>query len=735
MTDLIGQYLGRYHILEQIGQGGMATVYRAFDTRLDRDVAVKMIRKSAFSAEMLERVLARFEREAKALARLSHPNILKVHDFGEHDGSPYLVMEFMPGGTLKQRLGQPVAWGETLRLLLPVARGLAYAHGRGIVHRDVKPANILITESGEPMLTDFGIAKLLENEEGQTLTGSGVGIGTPEYMAPEQGMGVKGVDGRVDIYSLGIVLYEMITGRKPYTADTPMAVVLKQMTDPLPRPRESVPDLPESIERLLIRSLAKKPEDRFASMDDMAAAMQSCLDELPTAEFTGLGKTLPTQDDMVTVEETPTSDSTFDQVAGSLPVLPVVPPQRSNRPIRVWAGLGIVLLALAGLAGWWFFSSSGGDDLALPLPSPTDPAVAASSQAPVSEITVWVAYNPTSAEMNALQQNIERVAGQLGYPIQVVHVPFDQIFNRYRTEVTAGAGPDLLLAPNDNLGELARVGVFAPIDTPLIGYDGLAIQGMKVDGQLYGIPESIKGLSLYYNRDVIVSPPTTTDELQRMMSAGARIGISLGCYHHYWAYGAFGGRIFDENMQVVADQGGVADAMAYLSGLKRVSDANGWSTSPEQGLQDFLDGDLDAVIAGNWSLGEMRAAYGDSLGVTALPIGPGGAGSPLIGMDGFYLNPNSPSPQQAIQVAMYLTNQASQEVMLEQAGHIPVNLDSIDNQPLLLDLFTSLQNGLVRPQSEELNLYWTYFCDTEAVLSGTVAAQTWVQQATDNANR
>ncbi|MGC9025768.1 MAG: serine/threonine-protein kinase, partial [Chloroflexia bacterium] len=239
----IGQSVGRYHIVEQLGEGGMATVYKAYDTRLEREVALKVIRRGAFPPEQLERILRRFEREAKALARLTHPNIVGLIDYGEYEGSPYLVMEYLPGGTLKKlleaRAGRPLPWEEAVRLLLPIARALHFAHRQGFIHRDVKPSNILITESGEPMLSDFGIAKLLETEE-TTLTGTGVGVGTPEYMAPEQGLGRK-VDARADVYALGVVLYELVTGRKPYTADTPMAVLLKQATEPLPRPRAYVP--------------------------------------------------------------------------------------------------------------------------------------------------------------------------------------------------------------------------------------------------------------------------------------------------------------------------------------------------------------------------------------------------------------------------------------------------------------------------------------------------------------
>ena len=280
MPNLTGQSIGRYHILEQLGEGGMATVYKAYDTRLERNVAFKVLRTDLFGQAVLEQVLKRFEREAKSLAKLSHPNIVNILDYGEHEGMPYLVMEYIPGGTLKQKLGQKIPWQEVIQTLIPVARGLAYAHKHSVIHRDVKPANILMREGNAPVLTDFGIAKLLEGTEGHTLTASGVGIGTPEYMAPEQGIGASAIDARADIYSLGIVLYEMVTGRKPYIADTPMAVVLKQMTDPLPRPTDFVPDLPENVEHILLKALAKEPSDRFADMNAMIITMETVLTEV-----------------------------------------------------------------------------------------------------------------------------------------------------------------------------------------------------------------------------------------------------------------------------------------------------------------------------------------------------------------------------------------------------------------------------------------------------------------------
>jgi serine/threonine protein kinase len=259
MPNLIGQSLGRYHILEQLGEGGMATVYKAFDTRLERDVAVKVIRVDQFAPAVLERILHRFDREAKALARLTHPNIIGIIDYGEHEGSPYLVMPYLPGGTLKEKLGKPMPWREAAELLLPIAQALQFAHTQNIIHRDVKPSNILITLSGEPMLTDFGIAKLLESEETQTLTAAGAGVGTPEYMSPEQGLG-RAIDARADIYSLGIVFYELVTGHKPFTADTPMETLFKHTSEPLPPPSQFVRGLPAGVEQFLIHALAKKPE-------------------------------------------------------------------------------------------------------------------------------------------------------------------------------------------------------------------------------------------------------------------------------------------------------------------------------------------------------------------------------------------------------------------------------------------------------------------------------------------
>jgi len=276
-----GQDVGRYHIIEQIGEGGMATVYKAFDTQLERYVALKVIHPEFIRSENF---LKRFEREAKLIARLTHPNIVSEIDYGVFENVPFMVMEYIQGGTLKEKLGKPQAWREAARLLAPIARALEAAHRQKIVHRDVKPGNILLTQTGEPMLSDFGIAKILETGEGMELTRPGVGMGTPEYMAPEQGLGIS-VDHRADIYSLGVVFYEMVTGRTPYQADTPMAVMMKQISESLPYPSQFVQDLPEAVIKVLLKALAKDPAERYQDAGAFAAALEKLAQGQTVGDF------------------------------------------------------------------------------------------------------------------------------------------------------------------------------------------------------------------------------------------------------------------------------------------------------------------------------------------------------------------------------------------------------------------------------------------------------------------
>jgi serine/threonine protein kinase len=276
-SSLEGQTLGKYRMLEQLGRGGMAQVYRAYHPQLDRYVAIKVLRSDLVEEEFL----ARFRREARAIAGLRHPNIVNVFDFDMQNEQFFMVMELLEGDTLKHYLnsyrtrGQHIPLGDVVRILLDVLEGLGYAHKEGITHRDIKPANILLTRRGQAVVSDFGIAQIVG---GTQYTVSGALMGTLNYMAPEQGLEGRG-DSRSDLYSLGIVFYEMLTGKTPFDADTPLAILLKHLNDPLPLPRKIEPSIPESFERVVLKVLAKQSDDRYQSAAEMAQALREAAEQ------------------------------------------------------------------------------------------------------------------------------------------------------------------------------------------------------------------------------------------------------------------------------------------------------------------------------------------------------------------------------------------------------------------------------------------------------------------------
>lgn len=257
MQELIGQSLGQYKITEQIGKGGMATIFKAYQPGLNREVALKIL--PPYVAEK-EGFTERFTREAQAIGNLHHPNILPVYDSGQDKGYGYIAMRYVPNATtLSNLMNKKLDTGQIIRITKQIADALDHAHRQGVVHRDIKPSNILM-DGDWVLLSDFGLAKMVETPS--ELTGTGVGIGTPAYMLPEQAKGQQ-VDRRTDIYSLGIMLFEMLTGQVPHKAETPLATVVKRINEPLPLPRSFNPDIPPAVEHVLLKALAKEPAERY----------------------------------------------------------------------------------------------------------------------------------------------------------------------------------------------------------------------------------------------------------------------------------------------------------------------------------------------------------------------------------------------------------------------------------------------------------------------------------------
>jgi len=267
---------GRYELEELVGTGGMSSVYRARDTLLERYVALKVMHAHHLEDDDY---VERFQREARTVAQLSHPNIVTVIDRGEDDGRPFIVFEYVEGDTLDQLVDRDGALPveEALRIAIGAARGLAFAHRQGHVHRDVKPQNILLNGSGQPKVTDFGISRALDVHKGVTQTGTV--LGTSNYIAPEQASGEKAT-AQSDVYSLGVVLFELLTGRRPFSGDNFVAVAMKHINERPPSVTDLRRDVPPRVAAAVACALEKDPGDRFASMEAFAAELEACLHEL-----------------------------------------------------------------------------------------------------------------------------------------------------------------------------------------------------------------------------------------------------------------------------------------------------------------------------------------------------------------------------------------------------------------------------------------------------------------------
>ena len=276
MPFIIGENVGPYRLVEKLGKGGMATVFKAYHPSLDRYVAIKALHPAFMEHPGF---LDRFEREAKVVAKLEHPNIVPIYDFSEHEGRPYLVLKYVRGETLKARLEKSkLTYKESRRIFRVISSALAYAHKQGVLHRDVKPSNVLLDKAGGIYLADFGLARITETSQ-TTLSGQMM-MGTPHYISPEQAKGLGNLDSGTDIYSLGIMMYELLVGQVPFQADTPFSVIHDHIYSPLPLPHDVNPDITEEMQRALLKALAKKREDRYTNISEMMAAFLKAFEDL-----------------------------------------------------------------------------------------------------------------------------------------------------------------------------------------------------------------------------------------------------------------------------------------------------------------------------------------------------------------------------------------------------------------------------------------------------------------------
>jgi basic membrane protein A len=432
MEDLTGRQFGHYQIVAPLGEGGMAAVYRAYQPSMERFVAVKVLPRHMASSEEF---VNRFRREARLLAQLQHPHILPVFDYGEADGYPYIVMPFVQSGTLAELLQKrQQSLSEVRRIMIQLGDALSYAHTRGMIHRDIKPSNVLIDERGNCLLTDFGLARMAESAT--KITTSGTVMGTPAYMSPEQGAGST-IDHRSDIYSLGIIFYEMVTGRVPYVAETPIAVVFKHIQDPLPSARKLKPNLPEAVELVLLKALAKQPEDRYQTAEEFVKAIQRAIPEGISPEAAIPPTTAP---DVATVMAAPVSVGAEERTevqpaSGARTVQSQAPAEfrraaTESRPPRrfpVWAVAGTGLVALVGTVIVILMSAVNSKDsptptmtspvlntaapLNSPVPSPTSPPPVEASSGEVFRDEfdgqlaagwMWLAEDPSRWSLSAV---------------------------------------------------------------------------------------------------------------------------------------------------------------------------------------------------------------------------------------------------------------------------------------------------------------------------------------------
>jgi arabinogalactan oligomer/maltooligosaccharide transport system substrate-binding protein len=391
--------------------------------------------------------------------------------------------------------------------------------------------------------------------------------------------------------------------------------------------------------------------------------------------------------------------------------------KKQLRLAAIVAGVAIIAAACGPSGG-----SAAPTSAASAPPSTPAGSTPPESQAPAAlsgEVTLWHSYGSGGGETGALNTVLETVrTANPGLTIEVVEQPFDQIFTKWRTDVAAGGGADLFIAPNDSLGQDAREQSIANLDeylagnAALDGYLPVSLDGSKVDGAFYMVPESLKAVAMWYDKSKVTTPPTTSDELLAAVTDGSvKIGINQGVYHQFGWTGAFGGQLMDDTGKCTADAGGFAEAFAYLKSLK---DAGAVFNTDGNALKtQFQTGEINAIIDGPWQTADFRTALADNLAVTTIPAGPSGPANPFTGTDGWYVNPNLDATQAtlAVDVALALSAPAAEQVFVDDAGHVPANPAVTVTDPITQGFADAAAAGLPRPQNAQFGEWWGPFGD------------------------
>jgi serine/threonine protein kinase len=494
MTDeLIGRRIGGYEILDLIGRGGMATVYRAQQVSMNRIVALKVLPRHLVNDSTY---LQRFHREVKIIAQLEHRSICPVHDYGEEDGQPYIAMRYMAGGSVDDRLRDgPLPIEMIVRIIAQVAPALDYAHAHHVLHRDLKPSNILLDDDDGAYLTDFGIARIL-GEASSTLTTQGV-VGTPSYMSPEQAQGLP-LDARSDIYSLGVTLFEMATGRRPFESETPYGVAVMHVTTPPPSPRSFNPSLPAAVENVILTALSKNRDSRYADAAALAAALERAVDYAalnihdtqPGFARPELPASSPSEPAADYVPPAPPGTTT-----GSLPPIERVPVESApwrrvrgrgstNLLVSALVGglLGCGLLALVTLAAVLIISES---ERRSNIAIATDEALAATetaANAPTATPTQTAETAPggSADDPSASPSQSLIYAAERGGPASIYRL---DLATRVETRLTDGTAASLAPAPSPDGARIAfissRSGVY---DLYVMNADGSSLIRLTDNG-------------------------------------------------------------------------------------------------------------------------------------------------------------------------------------------------------------------------------------------------------------